>query len=722
MDPNQTIMTEKPPLPCSTTGDEEGSPSILLINYNHQQHQQQEIINKKMNETKDEKINVMQMMIMNNVSDHRHVVDDGKEELSIGGEEQVIDCNTNNNNNCDSTIVVDKIVCSNNNNSTSTVQSESVVTCDEDSNGEKSITIVDTNSNVLVIATEEQVMDLGNASSEEEEDKHHDEEVLLTRHENQPELNIEKSVSIVEPEENVKQVEEEQVQANSSEKLDAESIIKVRERRISRRIVVNTNFHALTSSTTSSTETPVHNVEIFDDSEIENDTSTYSSDIDDDDGIISNVKDGYFEDSSSDLKGSDILSVKSSDTDGILVSSNGSVLKVNEAVNYYPSVNEISNTNASQPKIYSSIIFESKHDSKRIHLFESIASNYKEYVTKNPNQFRKLIREGIPTKESLKTIWKRMVGSEELSNKYPGLYKKLTMHDDILEDDVHKILKDVHRTYPQYEFFSEKDGPGQMSLIRILKAYCHFDKQTGYCQGMAFICGFALMNLEDEEDTFWFFVQIMNNGKHGLKDIFAEGLPRLRLIMFMVSELIKLRLPDIHKHLEENYILPEMYASSILMTLCTNRFSFASSQRIWSIFLNEGWKMLVRLMAGLMKLSKKEIIGANATEVTTKLYNTAEHVDIDIILKYSFSVRLTSRLMENLTLKYEEQELNAEEKKAAQQSRENLKKLTQLSSSPSTPRSGRSFSVSSIFAKISNLLGLLDSREDDAAIFKKNLT
>jgi len=303
------------------------------------------------------------------------------------------------------------------------------------------------------------------------------------------------------------------------------------------------------------------------------------------------------------LRASDILSLKKNREEAVITREpSSSILVVNEAINSYPSVNEMTKSvntprgeandeSPSQEKVYSSIIFESKHDSKRIKLFEDVLTNYQEFVSKNPNQFRKMIREGIPTKELLKAYWKRMLGSEELPNKYPGLYKKLAQHDNILDDDTQKILKDVHRTYPQYEYFSEKDGPGQQTLIRILKAYCYFDTQTGYCQGMAFICGFALMNLEDEEDTFWFFVQIMNNTKHALKDIFSEGLPKLRLIMFMISELMNLRLPEVHKYLESQYILPEMYASSFLMTVCTNRFSFVSSQRIWSIFLNEGWKM-----------------------------------------------------------------------------------------------------------------------------------
>ncbi|KAG2388579.1 hypothetical protein C9374_000018 [Naegleria lovaniensis] len=529
----------------------------------------------------------------------------------------------------------------------------------------------------------------------------------------------------------------------TGENLDSSPTIKPQERK--RRISSRLPLTSMTSSSTTSMNEASTNG--FDEEEESDDSSSCCSEDESQQDELSNqIQDNYFNARSRrvSLCAADILSVKKSEeqdgkttppTSSTSTARNNSILIVNEAINSYPSVNEIrsprehsldENSQTNTPKVYSSIIFEAKHDSKRIQQFEEITSNYHEYVTKNPKQFRKLIREGIPTKELMKTIWKRMVGSEELSNKYPGLYKKLTQLDEtILEDDVHRIMKDVYRTYPQYEFFSEKDGPGQKALCRILKAYCYFDKQTGYCQGMAFICGFALMNLEDEEDTFWFFVQIMNNAKHGLKDIFCDGLPRLRMVMFMVSELVKLRLPDIHKHLEENYILPEMYASSILMTLCTNRFTFTASQRIWSIFLNEGWKIMVRLIVALLKLSRKELMGCNATEVTSKIYENAEQTDVETLLKYAFSVRLTSRLMTNLKAKYELVSLTEQEKQALRTQRENLRKIRSSSHIAGDSRTRSSSlqlpSMSSIFAKISNMFGLLDSREDDASLFKNNL-
>jgi hypothetical protein len=57
------------------------------------------------------------------------------------------------------------------------------------------------------------------------------------------------------------------------------------------------------------------------------------------------------------------------------------------------------------------------------------------------------------------------------------------------------IRRDIARTYPEHEFFKEKDGFGQESLFNVMKAYSLHDREVGYCQGSAFIVGLLLMQV-----------------------------------------------------------------------------------------------------------------------------------------------------------------------------------------------------------------------------------
>lgn len=70
-------------------------------------------------------------------------------------------------------------------------------------------------------------------------------------------------------------------------------------------------------------------------------------------------------------------------------------------------------------------------------------------------------------------MWRKMSESEHLPQKFPGLYKKMSQQKTVHDN---KILKDVSRTYPQYQMFRDKNGPGQQALLNILRAYAFFDR------------------------------------------------------------------------------------------------------------------------------------------------------------------------------------------------------------------------------------------------------
>lgn len=64
------------------------------------------------------------------------------------------------------------------------------------------------------------------------------------------------------------------------------------------------------------------------------------------------------------------------------------------------------------------------------------------------------------------------------------------------------IRRDIARTYPEHDFFKEKDGLGQESLFNVMKAYSLHDREVGYCQGSGFIVGLLLMQVKLFRRTF----------------------------------------------------------------------------------------------------------------------------------------------------------------------------------------------------------------------------
>ena len=154
-----------------------------------------------------------------------------------------------------------------------------------------------------------------------------------------------------------------------------------------------------------------------------------------------------------------------------------------------------------------------------------------------------------------------------------------------------EIVRDLNRTYPGHIYYQQRQGPGQLSLYNVLKAYSAYDakvraaslqcrvttvfrsrhmpaalqvhvflalwivrmfkpntafggclqvlsrrlSQVGYVQGMGFIAGLLLLYMS-EEDAFWTLVALLKGKRNEpFEGMFADGLPLLQLSMSQVT-------------------------------------------------------------------------------------------------------------------------------------------------------------------------------------------
>lgn len=82
-------------------------------------------------------------------------------------------------------------------------------------------------------------------------------------------------------------------------------------------------------------------------------------------------------------------------------------------------------------------------------------------------------------------------------NAASGNYRVLLVTDFFIRINfwLQVIRRDIARTYPEHDFFKEKNGLGQESLFNVMKAYSLHDREVGYCQGSGFIVGLLLMQV-----------------------------------------------------------------------------------------------------------------------------------------------------------------------------------------------------------------------------------
>lgn len=90
-------------------------------------------------------------------------------------------------------------------------------------------------------------------------------------------------------------------------------------------------------------------------------------------------------------------------------------------------------------------------------------------------------------------VWQLLCGASDADKKQYADYIKATSACEKV------IRRDIARTYPEHDFFKEKDGLGQEALFNVMKAYSLHDREVGYCQGSGFIVGLLLMQVCDND-------------------------------------------------------------------------------------------------------------------------------------------------------------------------------------------------------------------------------
>ncbi|CAD8092510.1 unnamed protein product [Paramecium sonneborni] len=139
----------------------------------------------------------------------------------------------------------------------------------------------------------------------------------------------------------------------------------------------------------------------------------------------------------------------------------------------------------------------------------------------------------------------------------------------ILSDTLHKIQikKDAARTII-HDMFKQQEN--QQSLKNILIAYANYDKELGYVQGLNIIVAnllvcydlsvndsqlndFEIIDKDRDETVFFIFLYIMKD--RNWRTVFLEGFKGLRLKIDVLEQMIKKKIPELHKHFYDEGIV-----------------------------------------------------------------------------------------------------------------------------------------------------------------------
>ncbi|XP_061634343.1 EVI5-like protein isoform X4 [Phyllopteryx taeniolatus] len=263
-------------------------------------------------------------------------------------------------------------------------------------------------------------------------------------------------------------------------------------------------------------------------------------------------------------------------------------------------------SNGSRRNSGSSLVSSSSASSNLSHLEEDswilwgrIVNEWEDVRKKKEKQLKDLVRKGIPH-HFRAIVWQLLCNAQNMAIKdqYSDLLKMTSPCEKL-------IRRDIARTYPEHDFFKEKDSLGQEVLFNVMKAYSLVDREVGYCQGSAFIVGLLLMQMPEEE-AFCVFVKLMQD--YRLRELFKPSMAELGLCMYQFESMIQEDLPELHVHFQAQSFHTSMYASSWFLTIFLTSFPLPVATRIFDIFMCEGLEIVFRVGLAILQMNQAELI------------------------------------------------------------------------------------------------------------------
>lgn len=106
------------------------------------------------------------------------------------------------------------------------------------------------------------------------------------------------------------------------------------------------------------------------------------------------------------------------------------------------------------------------------------------------------------------------------------------------------ITMDVQRS------FHNNPDISPIVLHSLLRLYAHYNTEISYCQGMNYIMGFLYYYLQNEEETFRFYVALMDRR---MSRLFENDLSNMRPMFHMLNRLVAIFLPALADHFKVRF-------------------------------------------------------------------------------------------------------------------------------------------------------------------------
>ena len=205
---------------------------------------------------------------------------------------------------------------------------------------------------------------------------------------------------------------------------------------------------------------------------------------------------------------------------------------------------------------------------------------------------------------------------------HPGYYKNLLEYCNSMPcPSGHQIDLDLKRTFPTNEKCMTDEF--LQKLRNILLCYSIRNLTVGYCQGMNFLVARLLLVMEDEEETFWIFVQII---EQILPIINYQELTGVIIETTLIETLISYYLPELNNFLKKKDFTISLsnFIHKWIVCLFSQTLQPEMIYTLYDFFFIDGFIIMIKTSIFILTCIQQELL---TKKVFGEIYSIFVNVD-----------------------------------------------------------------------------------------------
>ncbi|KAM3300918.1 TBC1 domain family member 17 isoform X1 [Capsicum chacoense] len=221
---------------------------------------------------------------------------------------------------------------------------------------------------------------------------------------------------------------------------------------------------------------------------------------------------------------------------------------------------------------------------------------------------------------------------ETIKNQWKSITKEQAKRFTKFRERKALIEKDVVRTDRSVPFYDGDDNSNVKCLRDILLTYSFYNFDLGYCQGMSDLLSPILYVMEDEAESFWCFVALMEQ----LGPNFNRDQNGVHSQLFALSKLVEILDNPLHNYFKQQDCLNYFFCFRWVLIQFKREFDFEKTMRLWEVLWTHYLSKHLHLYVcvAILRRHRSKIIGEEMDfDTLLKFINELSgHINLDAIL------------------------------------------------------------------------------------------